>query len=88
MLLSGKRAVVTGGSKGIGAGIALALAREGADVVVTYHSDAAGAEAVTQQITALGRRGAAAGAHCGHVADRRGAVWAGAQALGGVGMRV
>ena len=34
--LQGKRALVTGGSRGIGAGIALALAEKGADVAITY----------------------------------------------------
>ncbi len=88
MLLAGKRAVVTGGSKGIGAGIALALAREGADVVVTYHSDAAGAEAIRQQITALGRRAAAVGADVGQVAECRRLVEAAADALGGLDILV
>ena len=44
--LAGKVAVVTGASKGIGAGIAKALAAEGAAVVVNYASSKAGADAV------------------------------------------
>jgi len=53
--LTGKKALVTGGSRGIGQGIALALARQGADVAVNYHSNAQEAEKVVGEIKALGR---------------------------------
>jgi len=54
MKLKGKVALVTGASKGIGAGIAVALAGEGAAVAVNYGSDEAGAREVVGQIEAKG----------------------------------
>lgn len=58
-LLAGKRALVTGGSRGIGAAIAETLARNGADVAITYNNSAARAEEVVASIKASGRRGLA-----------------------------
>ncbi|WP_255953600.1 3-oxoacyl-ACP reductase family protein [Streptomyces odontomachi] len=57
--LEGNVALVTGGSRGIGAAVALRLADEGADVVVTYESSAERAADVVDQIKARGRRGLA-----------------------------
>jgi 3-oxoacyl-[acyl-carrier protein] reductase len=54
--LSGKCAVVTGGSRGIGAAIALGLADAGADVLLTYREKHAGAHAIANQIKAKSRR--------------------------------
>jgi NAD(P)-dependent dehydrogenase (short-subunit alcohol dehydrogenase family) len=50
--LNGKRALVTGGSRGIGAAIAIALAENGADVAFTYQRAADKAEAVVQAVAA------------------------------------
>jgi 3-oxoacyl-[acyl-carrier protein] reductase len=59
MRLTGKAAVITGSSRGVGRGIALAYAREGADVLVNYTSNEAAANEVVQQIRALGRKSVA-----------------------------
>ncbi|HEX5501172.1 MAG TPA: 3-oxoacyl-ACP reductase family protein [Thermomicrobiales bacterium] len=86
--LRGRRALVTGASKGIGAGIALALARAGADVAVNYRSDAAGAEDVARQARDLGRAAVAIGADVARVADCRRLVREAADALGGLDILV
>jgi 3-oxoacyl-[acyl-carrier protein] reductase len=54
--LQNRVALVTGASRGIGAGIAVALARAGADVAVNYRERAEAAKAVCSEITAMGRR--------------------------------
>ena len=56
MGLDGKVALITGADSGIGRGIAEALARDGADVVVNYRSDAAGAEETARRVRAAGCR--------------------------------
>ena len=54
--LKNRVALVTGGSRGIGAGIAVALASAGADVAVNYREQGAAAQSVCAEITAIGRK--------------------------------
>lgn len=72
--LTGKVAVVTGASKGIGAGIAKALAAEGASVVVNYASSKAGADAVVAAITAAGGKAVAVGGDVSKDAEAQGII--------------
>lgn len=80
--LQGKVAVVTGASKGIGAGIAKALAAEGAAVVVNYASSKAGADAVVQAITAAGGRAVAVGGDVTQAAEAKAIVDRAVEAFG------
>ncbi len=86
--VSGVRALVTGSSKGIGRGVALRLAQEGADVVVNYNSDPGGAEEAVAEIRALGRTAVALKGNVGSVGDVRTLVAESAQALGGLDVLV
>jgi len=62
MLLEGKNAIVTGGSAGIGAATSLELAREGANVCLTYRKHEAEAKEFADQIIQMGRKAIAV--HC------------------------
>jgi len=72
--LAGRTALVTGGSRGIGAGIATAFAAEGARVAFTYHSREDKAAEVVAEIERLGSEGLAIKADAGVEADARRAV--------------
>ncbi|MDP3382660.1 MAG: SDR family NAD(P)-dependent oxidoreductase, partial [Phenylobacterium sp.] len=82
--LAGKRALVTGGSRGIGAAIALALADKGADVAITYERSSARAAEVVRAIEAKGRHGLAIQADSADPGAVKRSVDEAAQALGGL----
>ena len=69
--LAGKVSVVTGASKGIGAGIARGLGEAGASVVVNYASDKAGADRVVAEITRKGGKAVAVQGDVSKAADVR-----------------
>lgn len=82
--LQGKRALVTGASRGIGAAIAIALADNGADVAITYGASAGRAQEVVKAIEARGRKAIAIAADSADPAAIKRAVDAAADALGGL----
>lgn len=86
--LTGRTAIVTGSGRGIGAAIALHLARLGADVVVNYLHDEASARAVAEQIESAGGRAAVVGADAGTAEGSAALVKAARETFGGVDVLV
>src|SRR3712207_6291746 len=86
--LTSRRALVTGGSRGIGAAIARRLAAEGADVAVTYQRSAEGAAALVHEIEASGRKAVAIAADSADPAAVQGSIDATLRALGGLDILV
>jgi len=88
MRLRGKIALVTGAQQGIGRGIALAFAREGADVAVNYLDDRAAAEKVLREVHAAGRRAVLVQADVARPTDAQTMVAQVLNALGGLDVLV
>lgn len=86
--LLGKVAIVTGASSGIGEGIALAMGREGAHVVINYHSNRESAELVQQQIEEAGSKAIVVQADTGKPDDVERLFRAATDSFGGVDILV
>jgi len=84
MKLEGKKAIVTGGSRGIGRAIALMYAKEGADILVNYHSNDAAAKETVAQIEKLGRKGVAVAADVANYDSAQNMIEECVKQLGGV----
>lgn len=88
MKLAGKKAFVTGGSRGMGAAIVHRLAADGADVAFTYNSSAGPAEALRDSVEASGRRALAVRANSTVPSEIEAAISEAADALGGIDILV
>lgn len=86
--LSGKSAVVTGGSRGIGRAIALRLAAQGADVCISYRGNSDAAAEVTAEIEAMGHRALAVQADAADPAAASELIEAALAALGRIDILV
>jgi NAD(P)-dependent dehydrogenase (short-subunit alcohol dehydrogenase family) len=86
--LAGKRALVTGAARGIGAAIALKLAEDGADVAITFERSAEMAEALAAEIRVMGRKAIAIQADAASPEAAKAAVERTAADLGGLDILV
>ncbi len=88
MKLTGHVLLVTGASKGIGAAIAVQAGKEGADVIVNYHSDEAGARQTVECIRSMGRKAIAVQADVSRRVDVEAMVAQGLRELGKIDLLV
>lgn len=88
MQLEGKKAIVTGGSRGIGRAIAMGLAQEGCDVVVNYARNEHAAEATAAEIGRLGRRAFSVQANISNLPDVERLISAAQEKLGRIDILV
>lgn len=88
MSLQGKKALVTGGSRGIGAAIAKRLAADGATVAITYAGNKAAADATIVAIEGAGGTAYAFQADAGNADSQRAGIEQAAAALGGIDVLV
>jgi 3-oxoacyl-[acyl-carrier protein] reductase len=86
--LTGKRAFITGASRGIGAAIARRLAADGADIAITYEHSAERADALVNEVRALGRRALAFSASSAEPAALQAAIAEAARAFEGLDILV
>jgi glucose 1-dehydrogenase len=88
MRLDGKNALVTGGDQGIGQGIVLRLAQDGANVAINYRKNQEGAEATRAEVEKLGRRAAVIQADVSVIAEGRRLVADAVSAFGSIDILV
>ncbi|MFP4443695.1 MAG: SDR family NAD(P)-dependent oxidoreductase [Spirochaetia bacterium] len=84
MRLNGKKAIVTGAGRGIGKGLALALAKEGADLLLHYNKSSTSAEELAREIKQLGRKAALFQADMRNTVEIRKMIQTARDILGGI----
>lgn len=88
MRLQGKKAIVTGAGRGIGRAVAIAFAREGADILINYHSNDTAAKDVAIAVEDLGRKAMYVKTDVSNYEDVHAMVATAAEELGGVDILV